>query len=138
MGSSESKPSSTVASTVDTEKFSVEKRTTEFSNLTLNDTFVTPSATLDTTLFTKWEARLLSDPKNQLALSAFTQVDMLNIIRCREAVIHDGVHFFSHKIDAEGNPVTNQRSSGRCWLFASTNVMRVPFMKKYIPTFPEG
>jgi bleomycin hydrolase len=135
MGSSESKPSAVVVSTADSEKFPVEKRIAEFSNLTLNDTSVTPSATLDTSLFSKWEARLLSDPKNQLALSAFTQADMLNIIRSRDAVIHDGMHFFSHKIEAEGNPVTNQRSSGRCWLFASTNVMRVPFMKKYSPIF---
>lgn len=27
--------------------------------------------------------------------------------------------------------MTNQRSSGRCWLFASTNVFRVALMKKY-------
>ena len=31
----------------------------------------------------------------------------------------------------EGTPVTNQRSSGRCWLFASTNVFRVGLIKKY-------
>jgi bleomycin hydrolase len=73
----------------------------------------------------------MSDPKNQLALSAFTQGDMLNLIRRREAVINDGLHLFSDKIEVEGKPVTNQRSSGRCWLFASTNVMRVGVMKKY-------
>ena len=27
--------------------------------------------------------------------------------------------------------MTNQRSSGRCWLFAATNVFRVPIMKRY-------
>ena len=56
---------------------------------------------------------------------------MLNVIRSREAVINDGQHVFSVKLDGEGKPVTNQRSSGRCWLFASTNVMRVGVMKKY-------
>jgi len=55
---------------------------------------------------------------------------MLNVIRSREAVINDGQHVFSVKLDGEGKPVTNQRSSGRCWLFASTNVMRVGVMKK--------
>lgn len=49
-------------------------------------------------------------------------------------MINDGVHLFSHKIETEGNPVTNQRSSGRCWLFASTNVIRINFMKKYFPS----
>jgi len=38
---------------------------------------------------------------------------------------------FNIKIPFEGAPITNQRSSGRCWLFASTNVFRVAIMKKY-------
>lgn len=38
---------------------------------------------------------------------------------------------FNVKIPLEGAPITNQRSSGRCWLFAATNVFRVPLMKKY-------
>ncbi len=38
------------------------------------------------------------------------------------------VHFFL-KVD-EAKPVTNQRSSGRCWLFACLNAMRIPFMKE--------
>ena len=38
---------------------------------------------------------------------------------------------FNIKIDLEGAPITNQRASGRCWLFASTNVFRVGFMRKY-------
>jgi len=140
MGSSASKPS---PSTFDPEKFDaasdaatnpsvIAQRTAELANLTLNDSPSTSaSTTLDTSLFSKWEDRLLSDPKNQLALSAFTQENMLNLIRCREAVINDGLHLFSDKIEVEGKPVTNQRSSGRCWLFASTNVMRVGMMNKY-------
>jgi len=131
MGSTASKPSSTTSSTLEAEKLSIEKRTAELANLTLHDNSMHPFKTIDTNLFSKWEDRLLSDPKNQLALSAFTQGDMLNIIRRRDAVINDGMHLFSNKIEAEGKPVTNQRSSGRCWLFASTNVIRVPFMKKY-------
>ena len=57
---------------------------------------------------------------------------MLNLIRNRDAVINDGLQLFSDKIQLEGTPITNQRSSGRCWLFASTNVMRVNMMKKYV------
>lgn len=38
---------------------------------------------------------------------------------------------FNVQIPFEGGPITNQRSSGRCWLFASTNVFRVAIMKKY-------
>lgn len=39
---------------------------------------------------------------------------------------------FSHGISFEGNPIiTSQRSSGRCWLFAATNVFRIAFTQKY-------
>ena len=30
----------------------------------------------------------------------------------------------------EVKPMTNQRSSGRCWVFAALNAMRIPFMKE--------
>ncbi|XP_010114491.1 PREDICTED: bleomycin hydrolase, partial [Chlamydotis macqueenii] len=30
-----------------------------------------------------------------------------------------------------GKPVTNQKNSGRCWIFSCLNAMRLPFMKKY-------
>lgn len=131
MGSSSSKPTYPV---IEPEKFDsiISERSAELSNLTLTETLSGPSKALDTTLFSKWEDRLLSDPKNLLALNAFTEADILKIIRRREAVINDGLHLFSHKIENEGQPITNQRSSGRCWLFASTNVMRVSLMKKYL------
>ena len=43
--------------------------------------------------------------------------------------IESGHHVFNHKVD-EVKPVTYQKSSGRCWVFAALNAMRVPFMKK--------
>ena len=48
----------------------------------------------------------------------------------REAAIADTQNF-NVKIELEGAPITNQRSSGRCWLFAATNVFRVAIMKRY-------
>lgn len=42
--------------------------------------------------------------------------------------LHDQV--FSSKIPHEAK-VTNQKSSGRCWLFAALNVLRLPFMEKH-------
>lgn len=40
-------------------------------------------------------------------------------------------HIFNTTIPLEGTPVTNQKRSGRCWLFGALNVFRVPIMKKY-------
>jgi bleomycin hydrolase len=31
----------------------------------------------------------------------------------------------------EVKPMTNQKSSGRCWIFALLNAMRIPFVKQY-------
>lgn len=38
-------------------------------------------------------------------------------------------HFFKYKVDVKG--ITNQKSSGRCWMFTSYNVLRPTLMKKY-------
>jgi len=42
--------------------------------------------------------------------------------------IESNNHIFNHKVD-EVKPVTSQRSSGRCWIFAVLNAMRIPFVK---------
>ncbi len=38
-------------------------------------------------------------------------------------------HFFKYRCDVKG--ITNQLSSGRCWMFTSMNVLRPEVMKKY-------
>jgi len=78
----------------------------------------------------RWQEELLKDPKNRLAISAFTVNNAASIIRSRSATIAD-TQVFNVKVPLEGSPVTDQKSSGRCWLFATTNVFRVSFMKKY-------
>ena len=60
---------------------------------------------------------LLSSPLNQIVSQKVSTLDDSQI--------------FDIKIPFEGAPVTNQRASGRCWLFAATNVFRVAVMKKH-------
>lgn len=38
-------------------------------------------------------------------------------------------HYFKYRVDVKG--ITNQLSSGRCWMFTSMNVLRPTVMKKY-------
>lgn len=38
-------------------------------------------------------------------------------------------HFFKYKVDVKG--ITNQKSSGRCWMFTSLNTIRPTAMKKF-------
>jgi bleomycin hydrolase len=77
-----------------------------------------------------WEKQLLSDSKNRLALAALYSNDVRNIINNKVGTLSD-TQTFNVTIPFEGAPITNQRSSGRCWLFATTNVLRVAIMKKH-------
>ncbi|GAB7356503.1 hypothetical protein MBLNU459_g7256t1 [Dothideomycetes sp. NU459] len=77
-----------------------------------------------------WIKTVLQDPKNRLALSALSTNNPAQILERPSTVLKD-TQTFNVKIPFEGSPVTNQRSSGRCWIFASTNVFRVAIMKKY-------
>lgn len=66
----------------------------------------------------------------RLALSALSSADPKAVLTSRATNIKDQ-QIFNVKIPFEGAPITNQRASGRCWLFASTNVFRVALMKRH-------
>ncbi|KAI4134845.1 MAG: hypothetical protein LQ347_001184 [Umbilicaria vellea] len=88
------------------------------------------STTVSISTAEQWEKELMQDPKNRLALSALSSNDPKAILTQRLATIKDTQNF-NIKIPLEGTPITNQRSSGRCWLFAATNVFRVAIMRKH-------
>ncbi|KFA73782.1 hypothetical protein S40288_03171 [Stachybotrys chartarum IBT 40288] len=77
-----------------------------------------------------WQSTVLNDPKNRLALTALSAANPRHVLTSLPAKVADQ-QIFNIKIPFEGAPITNQRSSGRCWLFASTNVFRVALMKRY-------
>ncbi|KAF0330474.1 peptidase C1-like family protein [Colletotrichum asianum] len=77
-----------------------------------------------------WQSCFLSDPKNKLALTALSTADPRTVLTSTMTKLSDP-QIFNVKIPFEGGPITNQRSSGRCWLFASTNTFRVALMKRY-------
>lgn len=66
----------------------------------------------------------------RLALTALRAADPREILTSLPAKIADQ-QIYNVKIPFEGAPITFQRQSGRCWLFASTNVFRVALMKRY-------
>ncbi|CAH0713552.1 unnamed protein product, partial [Brenthis ino] len=71
-----------------------------------------------------------ADPKNELAQNACSRFDPFEVAISKRKT-DKCLHVYNIKIDSEGKPVTNQENTGRCWLFAVLNVMRLPFMKKY-------
>ncbi|XP_077150387.1 bleomycin hydrolase [Ranitomeya variabilis] len=74
--------------------------------------------------------KLKAEPRFVLAQNVATCSDPLEVCLQRQTV-QDSVHVFQHTIPAEGKPVTNQKNSGRCWIFSCLNVMRLPFIKKF-------
>ncbi|MCB1135878.1 MAG: C1 family peptidase [Chlamydiia bacterium] len=70
-----------------------------------------------------------SSPKNLMARNAVTRSSILDVAMNREAATR-AHHTFSNVVTPHVT-VTNQKASGRCWLFAALNAMRIPLMRKY-------
>ena len=68
-----------------------------------------------------------SDPSATIAQNAVSNAD-LSTLALRRELVQNMDFSFSTKLD-EWN-ATNQRRSGRCWLFATLNLFRVGAMKK--------
>ena len=68
-----------------------------------------------------------AEPKNRLALNAVSKNGIGPVALNRDAV-NTVSHTYSHLIETP--EATNQKSSGRCWLFAGLNALRVPAMEK--------
>ena len=88
---------------------------------------VTTMTALDPADIQRYDESFGRDPKNRLVLNAVTSGKVQEIARDRDAVVR-GEHTFSHVIKTAA--VTNQRKSGRCWMFAGLNVFRIEAMKR--------
>ncbi|GFG32860.1 hypothetical protein Cfor_09294 [Coptotermes formosanus] len=88
------------------------------------------STALSTETLQKLRRNFYDDPKNVLAQNVCTRVDPYDVCLSRKH-IEETQHAFTHKIDTEGKPITNQKNSGRCWVFATLNVIRVPFVQHH-------
>jgi bleomycin hydrolase len=68
------------------------------------------------------------DDNNRALMNAMTNTDTRDLTYNRELfILHDDL--YDHKIETKG--ITNQKSSGRCWLFAGFNIMRPTVMKNF-------
>ncbi|XP_030747555.1 bleomycin hydrolase isoform X2 [Sitophilus oryzae] len=78
----------------------------------------------------KFKKYFLSDEKNLLAQNVCSKIDPFEVALSRKR-IEETQHIYNSKIEAEAKPVTNQKNSGRCWLFAALNVIRLPVIKHF-------
>ncbi len=68
------------------------------------------------------------DASTRALMNAITANDVKSLALNRELKIrHDDI--FNYKVDVKG--ITDQASSGRCWIFAGLNILRPAVMKKY-------
>lgn len=72
---------------------------------------------------------LVKDPSFCIARNALTRTELSEVAMNWDSfsVIN---HNFSEKVSPELK-TTSQHRSGRCWLFAAMNLMRIPFCRKY-------
>ncbi|KAI8993284.1 peptidase C1B, bleomycin hydrolase [Pilobolus umbonatus] len=77
----------------------------------------------------KFSKQFWQDKKNELAMNALMANDPVDVIVNRANALKN-LHVFNVKLELEGG-VTNQKQSGRCWIFAGTNVLRLSLIRKY-------
>ncbi|KAI8079622.1 peptidase C1B, bleomycin hydrolase [Gilbertella persicaria] len=87
------------------------------------------SSNLTSKALDKFSEEFWQDKKNQLAMQAMMANDPAQILVTPQSNIENR-HVFNVKLDLEGS-ATNQKSSGRCWIFAGTNVLRLAVIRKY-------
>ena len=76
-----------------------------------------------------WEASASANPKLQLARIILSHSDIRSALASRATHVADSF-VFNNVVDFKTGPITDQKSSGRCWLFATTNVIRYSIMKR--------
>lgn len=84
-----------------------------------------PDITLDD--LATFAAAFDADPKNRLAANAVAQNDIAAVALNRESVNRIN-HTYSHLIETP--EATDQGATGRCWMFAGLNVLRLAAIQK--------
>lgn len=85
------------------------------------------SSPITDSMLAQFRSDFSSDPAASVSQNAVTQTTIDDIALVREVVQSTDFSFSTHLDDWK---VTNQKKSGRCWLFAALNMLRVPAMKK--------
>ena len=88
--------------------------------------FAGPGGLTDETI-DKIRSSFKMDSHTRAMYNAITNSDISGLALNRN-VLRQHNEIFSHKIEAKG--ITNQKKSGRCWLFAGLNVMRPAVIEK--------
>lgn len=75
-----------------------------------------------------FKEKYLNNNYQRVLKSALSKTNLHDVIYLSEAEVNQNFHF---SLDLETLPVTNQKATGRCWIFAGLNVLREVAAKKY-------
>ena len=133
MGSAPSKPApSTSSNELDvSEKERMHEMTRDLSSLRVSARAPeSADGTLSPNSLQQWEQQVAESPTLELTRTILNHADIKATLLHRATVVADQ-HVFNTELKFKTGPITNQRSSGRCWLFATTNVLRYNVMKRF-------
>jgi len=88
------------------------------------DTLISPNIgdPIDDERLRRFQADFRQEPRNRASMNAVATTGVNKVALDRQAVVETD---FSFSVHLPENKATTQLSSGRCWLFAALNVMRV-------------
>lgn len=128
MGSAPSKTAHTESGDSEKATYVAQELTTSLADLRLAAP-ISADGALSLGHVNSWEDAVAQSPKLQLSRTILNHANIREALVSRSAQIADR-HVFNTEVDYKTNPITNQKSSGRCWLFATTNVLRYNISKK--------
>jgi bleomycin hydrolase len=85
-------------------------------------------ASIDPTALKTYADDFKADTKNRLAESALTKARIHDLVVDPDVLV---TRSFKHQLDPAAIPMTDQQASGRCWIFAFTNLLRRKLIKHY-------
>lgn len=121
------------ANSVSTEKVANVEDTADIAAIlkSLNLSYSNPETSLADEL-NVWETEFTENPKFTLAQSAVSKNDLYSVIGDGTTSVNHQ-YLFNTEVKTIGSPsfYNNQKSSGRCWMFATSNVLRLHVIKNY-------
>ncbi len=87
------------------------------------------TGTVDAKMLNEIRSSFKLDASSRAIQNAITNSESIKELSLNFDKIGETDHFFKYRVDVEG--ITNQESSGRCWMFTSMNTIRPEVMKKF-------
>jgi bleomycin hydrolase len=76
-------------------------------------------ASITTSNLAQWRKAYASSAKNLLATNAVCHNDVVDVLTSRSAAVESAINEFSTRMKYDEAKITNQKSTGRCWLFGT-------------------